>query len=91
MSNLNKYKMSFRISLCVYAVLLCLYFLFQHSSIGIPVGILCIILFIAVFLAETVLYFLWCKCPHCGKHLYSRGILSVAFCPYCGNPFDDVE
>ena len=58
MSNLNKYKMSIRISLCVCVVFLCPFFLFQHSSILIPVSIICSILIIAVFIVDTVLFFL---------------------------------
>ena len=45
---------------------------------------------IIVFLAETAVFFLFMKCPHCGRRLMSlsnRYILEKR-CPYCGEDLD---
>ena len=34
-----------------------------------------------VMLADLVFYFIWYRCPHCGRHL---GRAWGAYCPYCG-------
>ena len=91
MSNLSKYKMSVRIRLCLYIVIAIVFFLFRYSSISEIVSIICVIIVIVDFISWVVTMFLWCKCPHCGKHLHYQGVLGVEFCPYCGASVEEDE
>lgn len=51
-----------------------------------------ILLIIVAGVAWGVLFFLFWRCPHCGKFL-PKSDGDLAFCPHCGKPLpsDDVE
>ena len=38
-----------------------------------------------VLLAELVIFFIFLRCPHCGRHLDRVGMRSdITHCPFCG-------
>ena len=45
---------------------------------------------IVVFLAETAVFFLYNRCPHCGRRFltFSNRYLIEKRCPYCGGDLD---
>ena len=39
---------------------------------------------------ELILFFVFIRCPHCGRHLDRTGLYSSAtHCPFCGKPLED--
>ena len=49
-----------------------------------------IILAFLSLIAEVAIFFLFVRCPHCGRFLDRTGLRSDAErCPFCGKPLND--
>lgn len=65
--------------LLVMCVLLTLVSIFaEDSTAATP----CAVLSILSFVGAIIVIALWCRCPHCGKHIYF-GLFKAANCPKC--------
>jgi len=43
-----------------------------------------------VIVFAAFIWFMWCKCPHCGTRLF-RKVVTLKKCPYCGKSFVEKE
>ena len=42
--------------------------------------------------AELIVFFVFIKCPHCGRHLDRAGMNSeIEYCPFCGESLKDQD
>ena len=51
-----------------------------------PVTILFILLAFVLLIASAFIMVRWWRCPHCHSALPASGILTISYCPNCGNP-----
>ena len=51
-----------------------------------PVTILFILLAFVLLIASAFVMVRWWRCPHCHSALPASGILTISYCPNCGNP-----
>ncbi len=46
----------------------------------------------AALVAELIVFFVFIKCPHCGRHLDRAGMNpEIEYCPFCGKSLKDQE
>ena len=51
-----------------------------------PVTILFILLAFVLLIASAFVMVRWWRCKHCHSALPASGILTISYCPNCGNP-----
>ena len=46
----------------------------------------------AALVAELIVFFVFIKCPHCGRHLDRAGMNpEIEYCPFCGEYLKDQD
>ena len=46
-------------------------------------------LMLAAVAAEIIIFFIYIRCPHCGRHLDRTGMRDdIKICPFCGKPLE---
>ena len=46
----------------------------------------------AALVAELIVFFVFIKCPHCGRHLDRAGMNSeIEYCPFCGKSLKEQD
>ena len=46
-------------------------------------------LLVAAVAAEIIIFFVYIRCPHCGRHLDRTGMRDdIKICPFCGKPLE---
>lgn len=51
-----------------------------------PVTIPFTLLALVLLIASAFVMIRWWRCPHCHSALPASGILTISYCPHCGNP-----
>ncbi len=55
-----------------------------HAAETDPVATVCTALAFACLIGGQVQYFLFCRCPHCGRGLWRVRGFDITYCPDCG-------
>ena len=51
-----------------------------------PVTVPFILLALVLLIVSAFIMVRWWRCPHCHSALPASGILTISYCPNCGNP-----
>ena len=59
---------------------------------GVSLSLLAFVLMGLALAAELIVFFVFIKCPRCGRHLDRVGMSSeIEYCPFCGESLKDQD